>query len=54
MRTENKNKELNHRHFIGLRLTDGKCHPYIHQNSENKKYLPGTLFLIKFQTGIAV
>ena len=22
MRTENKNKELNHRHFIGLRLTD--------------------------------
>ena len=23
MRTENKDKELNHRHFIGLRLTDG-------------------------------
>ena len=22
MRTENKDKELNHRHFIGLRLTD--------------------------------
>ena len=22
MRTENKDKELNHRHFIGVRLTD--------------------------------
>ena len=22
MRTKNKDKELNHRHFIGLRLTD--------------------------------
>ena len=31
MRTKNKDKELNHRHFIGLRLTDDKLFFYDEQ-----------------------
>ena len=36
MRTKNKEKELNHRHFIGLRLTDGVT-PYGTMNTTGVK-----------------